>query len=108
MKLAFHDRFALLGLLPTEEDHLTLRITYTARLVLAPSAEEISEFSMVQEGPKISWNVEKARDYLPDIPLDDAMITLIRRKLVDLDKQRKLTQNTDALFDKFVLAYQQM
>jgi hypothetical protein len=108
MKLTFHERFALLGILPTEEDYATLRITWTARLVLAPSAEEISEFGIVQEAAQIRWDVEKARDYLPDIPLDDAMITLLRRKLTDLDKAKKLNQNTYSLFEKIVLAYQQM
>ena len=108
MKLTFHERYGLLGILPQEEDYATLRIAYTARLLLAPSAEEIQEFEIRQDGPNIVWNLEKARDYLPDVPLDDSQITMLRKKLIDLDRSKKLTPNTYSVFEKFVLTYQQL
>lgn len=108
MELSFPERLALVSILPIENDYATLRIAWLARIILAPTSDEIKDFEIAQEGTKIMWNVEKARDYHPDIMLDDASITMLRQKLLELDRTKKLTQNTYSLYEKFVMGYQQL
>jgi hypothetical protein len=108
MELSFPERLALVSILPTENDYATLRIAWLARMMLAPTPDEIKEYEIVQEGTMVKWNVEKTRDYHPDILLDDASITMLRQKLVELDRNKKLTQNTYSLYEKLVMGYQQL
>jgi hypothetical protein len=108
MELSFGDRFATLSVLPQESDYATLRIAWRAKMLLSPSNEEMTNFEIKQIGQRIEWNTEKAKDYRPDIPLDDSIITLIRQELVDLDKKKKLIPSTYPIYEKFVLNYQQL
>jgi len=110
MQLNIPERLSVMELLPSVENHATLRMVWRANLVLAPTAEEIKyyEFEKVvdpagREGWK--WN-DKAINETKDIPLDEPTLELIKRKLLELDKEHKLDKRTDNLFDKFVMTYQ--
>ena len=108
MKLGLAERFFLIGILPTEDDYATLRMSWLLKMSLSPTAEEYKEFEIEQhpESGMITWN-DAGKAYIRDIPMNDPQTTLVRQILVDLDKKKKLNISSFSLFEKFVLEYQQ-
>ena len=101
MKLSMADRFALIGLLPTEAGIATIRLVEAMSKKLTPdeTEQEAIELKPLPNGG-IVWNPEKATDR--DVPFSGFEVKLIVERLQKTDKEKKLTKAHVALWDKFV------
>lgn len=109
MKLEVHERIALLSLLPKEGDFAALKSIRRAREIFSFTPEEIKFFELQEtnEGGigKTTWNSFKAAQQIKDCPIEEYIMDVVRAKLSELNRQRKLTQETVSLYEKFVAAY---
>ncbi len=108
MELNIKERLGLLELLPREENYAALKELRKAREVIALTPDEIIEFEFVETptghgSVSITWNTAKERE--KDIPLDEYVTTSIQSILSKLDKEKKLSDQTFSLFEKFVTEY---
>ena len=110
MKLEVHERLALLTLLPNEGDYAALKTIRRAREMISftPGEMEFYEIKSVTgpDGrPQTQWSSAKAAEAVKDCPVDEYTMNVIRDKLADLNKRKKLTEQYMSVYDKFVIAY---
>jgi len=109
MKLEVHERLSLMGILPKEGDYGALKTIRRAREMISFTPEELTFYQLkteIKDGkPSTSWNSQKAKEQIKDIPIDEYTTSVIRDKLADLNKRGKLTDETFSLYEKFVIAY---
>jgi hypothetical protein len=111
MKLEVHERIALLNILPKEGDFATLKTLRRAREMIGFSPDEVKMYGMSSgAGPdgklQTSWDGKKAAENIKDCPVDEFTTNLIRDKLQELSKKRKLTDEYYSLYEKFIISYQ--
>ena len=108
MKLEVHERIAIMGLLPKMEDYQALRTIRRAKEMLSFSPDEM-EFYKIRPGEvsgTVVWDVEKARQQIKDVPIDEYTTGLIRKALGEKDAKHQLTEDLISIYDKFVIMYQ--
>ena len=107
MKLLIAERLILLEMLPKEGDFASLKEIRRAResLGIPPDEQQVIEFK--QDGNQVMWNQEKGA-YLKDIPLSEWTTTTIQDELRDRNKKKKLQEREFSLYEKFIVAYDQV
>lgn len=108
MQLLIHERMLLINILPKEGDYACLKELRRAREVLSLTEEEWKRFDARYDDGKFFWNQEKAAGYLVDVPLSEYVITLIQDDLRERNKKKKLTEQDFSLYEKFIVAYDQV
>lgn len=111
MKLEVHERIALLQLLPAEGGYAGLKSIRRAKEMISFTKDEIDFYEIVSgvntEGsPFTNWNPTKAMEQVKDVPIDEFITDLLRNALVELERKKKLTDQTMSLYEKFVVMYQ--
>lgn len=94
------ERIVLMQLLPKEGNFATLRLLRDMNAKIGLSADELTEFEVVQEGINTKWN-QKGLNLVP-IDFKNKEIEIITKGLNALDKDNKLDLNQLTLFEKFV------
>lgn len=107
MNLNVMERVLALGLLPAEGDFGTLVAVSEARLKIALTPEEVTEFEYKQEGDQLLWNAEKGSTDKP-IEINTQALVMMREKLKELNKDKKLTPNHVSLYKKFAEVYPEL
>lgn len=101
MKLSLVERLRILALLPQEGDIITLRLVADARSLLGLSDKEISDFEVTsEENGLVKWNPAKAQD--KDFTIGQALTTLIRQSLMQLNGEKRLTTEDVSIYEKFI------
>ena len=103
MELTPLERMALLSILPKEGDFLTLKRLRELKESLVFTDEEIFDKQVVQvEGGGIQWSDMPDCNQPAEIPIGEIMNDLIVKTLKQLDSQRKLTEQTVGIYERFV------
>lgn len=107
MKLAFHERLALLDLLPAKEEYAGLKEIRRVREECSISGEEAKQFGDKQEDG--SWRIDfsKTAGVLKEVPMGEWMTEKIRDILRKKNEKKELEEKLMSLFEKFVVNYQQ-
>jgi|SRR3990172_2340555 len=110
MRLEVHERLALLTLLPTEGDYAALKTIRRAREMISFTPDEINFYEIkivpgADGKPQTQWNTAKAGEAIKDCPVDEYTVNVIRDKLSDLNKRKKLTDQYMSIYEKFVVDY---
>ena len=108
MKLYIPERLLLLGMLPKEGDYAALKELRRGKEILAFTPQESQDYEIVQhEGGRIPWNAE-GNSYMADLPLSLWLSTVVQEELRKLNKEKKLTERELSLYEKFIVAYDQV
>jgi hypothetical protein len=102
MKLEVMERVLLIGLLPVEEDFLTLKLLRTVKENLSFDDKEHKKLGFKAEQGMTLWNQEAAKDIVKDVPMGEIVTQLIVKKLKELDKEKKLKAEHISLYEKFI------
>ena len=110
MKLEVHERLSLLALLPKEGDYAALQTLRRAREMLSFTPEEVAFYEIKNvpgaDGvPQTQWSTAKAAEKVKDCPVDEYTMNVIREKLAEMSKKKKLTEQYMSVYEKFVIAY---
>ena len=100
MVLNVKERIVLLWILPVESDSDTLRIVRKLRSILNFTPAEQSELGFRSEANRVQWNTAAEVDV--DIPLDAKAVGLIMETFKGLDKDKKLTLDSLAVYERFL------
>ena len=101
IKLSVGDRFALIGILPTESGIATIRICEAMSKKLTPDEKEQETIGLSPlPNGGLTWNNEKARDR--NISFSGFEVKLIVERLEKMDKDEKLTKSHVGIWGKFV------
>jgi hypothetical protein len=101
MKLSILERLTLFHTLPREGDFTTLKALRVLREALTLSEEEKTAFHFVVDKSGIAnWD-----DNAPeaDIHINEVLTEAIKKVLVELNTQKKLTDNQVSIYEKFVV-----
>ncbi|MFA6358883.1 MAG: hypothetical protein WCY09_09535 [Candidatus Omnitrophota bacterium] len=99
-QLTLPNRLLILSNIPKEGNIITLRIVRELINELALTAEEISEFEVIQLENAVQYN-EKAK--IPkSFPLDDVKVDVIKKAFKELNDKNKLTLDLVEVYDKFL------
>jgi len=107
MKLTIIERIALLGLLPAENNFVTLKIIRKLKEDLSFSEDEIKQFEIKAENDRMFWNVKVENNLMPDgkeIAIGEKASDIIVEALKKLDESKKLAERHVSLYEKFVAA----
>src|SRR3990167_591510 len=110
MRLEVHERLALLTLLPAEGDYAALKTIRRAKEMLSFTPDEMN-FYEIKNVPgadgklQTQWSSAKAAEEIKDCPVDEYTMNVIRDRLADLSKRKKLTEQYMSVYEKFVVAY---
>ena len=107
MKLFLVERMLLLELLPTEGDYASLKELRKTREMLGPTADEVKKFNVKQEEGRVSWDPE-GNTAERDIPLSEWATTTFQEELRKKNSAKKLDNRTFSLYEKFIIAYDQV
>lgn len=103
MKLTIAERIILGSILPSEGNFITLKIVRQLREALSFSEEEISKLKFEQDGNMVKWDtVAEAEIGVVDIPIGEKAMSIIVDRLLELDKQGRLTEPMVGVFERFV------
>ena len=100
-KLNLSERLTLLNLIPKENNFAILRIIRKFTKDLGITDAEHKEFDIVQEGEKISWNVDRGLKE-KDFEIGEIANQLIVTALEKLDNEKKLEQVHFTVYEKFI------
>lgn len=101
MVLSVFDRLILLNVLGgMEGDITTLRILRDLKGNLSFSEEEHKALEFKQEGAKMLWRPDA--DIPKDVVIGDVAKGIVKKRLQELDTQKKLREEHIPLFEKFV------
>lgn len=104
MELTVKERIVLLNIMPKEGDFKTLKQLREFREKLAFTDEEnkMLNFASGKEG-FINWTEPVDGEfYKIEAPISDSVMAVIVEQLQSADKQKKLNDDTFALYEKFV------
>ncbi len=104
MELKTFDRLILLNILPKEGDVISLRVIRKLRDDLGFTEAEIKALEFHQDENGIRWKTEA--DQPKEIEIGDKAREIIRDRLAELNKQKKLTEEHIPLYERFVEAYE--
>ena len=105
-KLNLGERFALLGLLPSEGNFATLKVVRKLRESLSLTEEEIKHFEVKQiptsgGQSQLTWSVEKATEE-KEFEFGEFAIDMIKTELKKLEEDKKLEDKHFSLYEKFI------
>ena len=100
MKLNVGERLILMGVLPSENNFLTLKIVRGLVEKLGLKDEEFKEFEIIQEGNNVRWNTLGNDER--EIQIGEKETDIIIEALKKLNNENKLTQRHFTLYEKFV------
>jgi len=98
-KLNVGERIILLQILTKEGNFATLRIVRDLASKIGLSADDWTEFGIVQEDGKVTWN-EKGKEEV-SIDFKQKEIEIITKELKEMDKESKLEFRHFSVFEKF-------
>ena len=105
MKLEVHERLALLPLIPTEGTYEALGAIRRAKEMISFTPEEIKFYKIENTDTGTQWSTAKAAEEVKDVPVEEYITGIIRKKLVEIDRKGKLTEAQMSIYDKFVVMY---
>lgn len=101
MKLNIKERIILLNIMPEENNFITLKIIRKLKENLSFSEKELKEFEIkINTNNSVTWNVKKEQD--KEIDIGEKATDIIIEALMELDKNKKLTEQHISLYEKFV------
>jgi hypothetical protein len=98
MKLNVNERLALMTVLPTEGNYATFSAIKKIREKLIFTEEEVQEFNIKQVDQQVFWDKNEERE----IEFTPAGVSLIVQSLENLESEKKLTEQTFTLYEKFI------
>lgn len=104
MKLSVLERIVLSGLLPKETSHVAVKMKRELREALSFDDKELKALQIkIDEAGNMTWSKEGA-DKIgnKEIKVPDYLSTEIKAILTKLDKEKKLTEQLDLLYEKFI------
>lgn len=107
MKLTISERLILLEMLPKEGDYASLKECHKAKLILGFTNEEIKAYGITQADNQVKWTTA-GNSYMADLPLSEWITTTIQDALRKKNKDKKLQEREYALYEKFIVAYDQV
>jgi len=108
MKLTIVERLLVLNsYLPKKGDFAALKEIRQAREALSFTGEEIEEHQIASVDGNVSWPNE-SNDYEKDIPLTAWVTGQIQDNLRDKNKDNELEENEFTIYEKFIVAYDQV
>lgn len=110
MILDVHERIQLLQMLPSEGKYEALKTIRIQRETLSLTPEEIEILNYRQERApngtfNLIWDTDKVNQVVKDIPIDEYMTNHFRKRLAEIEKDGKLTEQLMSLYEKFVIIY---
>lgn len=100
MILTVAERIALLSILPTSGDYVTLKILTQLRMCLSFTEDELKEWGIVED--KVNQRVDWEIDGVKEIPMGEVATGIIVDTLRVLDKKKNLTVNLFRIYEKFI------
>ena len=100
MELNVLERILLVQTLPSEGSFTNLKLLRLVKEALSFDEEENKSLNFVMDGDMMRWDESAA--IVKDVEIGDVVHKLIKKKLMALDEQEKLTENHISLYDKFV------
>ena len=105
MKLTVQERLVVFSLLPEKGTFLNLKQVREARenLAFTPEEHAVYQFKNHEDG-RLTWQLPKTEPEEPaDIELTEQACELVKKALLDLDKEGKLEDKHFTLYEKFVV-----
>ena len=97
MKLGVAERITLQGILPAEGDLITMRVLKDLKTRLGFTEDEIKHYNIQASNGQISWkNGDEA-----EIEIGEVATGIINGVLKKLDQDKKISEQTLSLYDKF-------
>ena len=100
MKLSVLERILLLQILPQEGSFTNLKLLRIVREELSFSEKENKELEFKQTGTHTTWSptytIEK------EIEIGSVVFEIVKKSLLKLDKEEKLTEGHMSLYEKFM------
>lgn len=90
------ERMTVLGVLPHEENILTMRTVHDLRMVLALGGDEQKRAEAVQDGDRVRWD----KEFETDIPLTVVQKAYILSLVEKLDKEKKVNEVLLGIYDR--------
>ena len=102
MELSVFERLILLNIMPQEGDFLTIKIIHELKQALAFSEDEHKALQFQPgENGEVRWVSEA--DKPKEIEIGDVAKNIIKQRLIELDKEKKLTEQHISIYERFVL-----
>jgi hypothetical protein len=101
LNLNLVDRVSLMSILPNEGDIIMLRIIRDARLMLAFTSKELSDFQVRQEPNRVFWN-EQGDACVRTFKFDDNLESIIVQRLKELSNHKQLGMQCVNVYELFV------
>ena len=100
MILNVHERLLVLGVLPNENNYVTLKVLDELRMNLSYTEKELEKWEIVvdKESNMVNWKENGEAD----IPIGEKATGIIVDQLRKLDKQDKLTLSLMSVYEKFI------
>ena len=105
MELSVIERVLLGGMMATYQGNfVNLKLVREGREALSFNEEENRELKFKQEGNQMVWESMAAIKYQAvEVPLGEAVTTIIKELLTKLNDEAKLTDNHFSLYEKFMI-----
>ena len=105
-KLIVGERFALLGILPSEGNFASLKVVRKLRENLSLTEEEIKHFGVKQipssgGQSQLTWKPEHAAEE-KEFEFGEFAEDMIKAKLKKLEEDKKLTNEHFSIYEKFI------
>jgi len=104
IKLKMNSRLVLAGILPAQADYVTITLATDLRKLLIPGEEEIKKISFKIETTdkgETSYHWNKEKDSEMEVDIHEILVTAIKKKLTELNKGKKLTEQHIEFYKKF-------
>ena len=107
MKLLIAERFLLLEYLPKTGDFAALKEVRRAREALSFTSDELKEFTITSSDGMATWTTD-GNSYEKDVPLTAWVTSKIQELLREKNTNQELEERDYSLYEKFVIAYDQV
>lgn len=109
MRLTIPERLILMDFLrPDKEDYASWKEINRALMSLSFTSDEIIDLEVIQTPDTVKWSSEKGKEYIADIPLSEWITTRVQEKLRENNKKHELEAKHLTLYEKFIVAYDQI
>lgn len=108
MKLLIKERFLLLEYLPKTGDFAALKEMRRAREALSFTGDELAKFEITNSADGLVTWINEGNSYDKDIPLTAWVTTKIQELLRDKNVKHVLEERDYSLYEKFIVAYDQV
>jgi len=102
MRVNILERLMLSGILPQEGNFITLKTVRETREKLSPTPKESKDwkFTYDEKTQKYSWSNET--DTHTEIEFNEQAIEIIKKALIKMDNDEKLTEQYYSIYEKFI------